>query len=61
MLGKVANVQLTAYQSGSADPNSIIKSNLAILGGQFVRTGRYLPSSARRRIFNKSNIYGSRN
>ena len=45
MLGKVANVQLTAYQSGSADPNFIIKSNLAILGGQFVRTGRYLPSS----------------
>ena len=40
MLGKIANVQLTAYKSGSADPGSI----LAILGGSTVRSGRYLPS-----------------
>ena len=44
MLGKVANVQLTAYASGSADPGSILKSDLAILGGSTVRSGRYLPS-----------------
>ena len=44
MLGKVANVQLTAYKSGSADPGSIIKSDLAIIGGSTVRSGRYLPS-----------------
>jgi hypothetical protein len=40
MLGKIANVQLTAYKSGSADPGY----ELAILGGSTVRSGRYLPS-----------------
>jgi hypothetical protein len=40
MLGKIANVQLTAYKSGSADPKSI----LDILGGTTVRSGRYQPS-----------------
>lgn len=40
MLGKIANVQLTAYKSGSADPSY----EIATLGGQSVRSGRYLPS-----------------
>ena len=43
MVGKIANVQLTAYKSGSANPNDVI-SGLGTLGGQTVRTGRYLPS-----------------
>lgn len=44
MVGKIANVQLTAYKSGSADPNYVI-SGLGTLGGSSVRSGRYLPSS----------------
>ena len=43
MVGKIANVQLTAYISGSADPNQIVQS-YGILGGEQVRSGRYLPT-----------------
>ncbi len=43
MVGKIANVQATAYQSGSADPTQIAKS-YGILGGAQVRAGRYLPT-----------------
>jgi hypothetical protein len=43
MVGKIANVQLTAYQSGSADPTQIAES-YGILGGAQLRSGRYLPT-----------------
>ena len=31
MVGKIANVQITAYESGSSDPNQVVKS-YGILG-----------------------------
>lgn len=40
MVGKIANVQLTAYKSGSADPGT----EVGFLGGSDVTVGRYLPS-----------------
>lgn len=43
MVGKIANVQITAYESGSSDPNQVVKS-YGILGGAQLRSGRYLPT-----------------
>ena len=43
MVGKIANVQITAYQSGSSNPNEIVES-YGILGGAQLRSGRYLPN-----------------
>lgn len=43
MVGKIANVQITAYESGSSDPNQIAQS-YGILGGAQLRSGRYLPT-----------------
>jgi len=44
MLGKIANVKLTAYISGSADPGTEYLGEYGVLGGRNVRSGRYLPS-----------------
>jgi len=44
MLGKIANVKLTAYTSGSADPGTEYLGEYGVLGGRNVRSGRYLPS-----------------
>ena len=44
MLGTLANVQLTAYLSGSSSPNEIVPGPYGILGGDTVRGGRYLPT-----------------
>lgn len=43
MLGKIANVEITAYTTGSADPNKIVPGPHGILGGRTVQQGRYLP------------------
>lgn len=43
MVSKLANVQLTAYEDNKPDPSKIVKDH-GILGGQLVRSGRYLPS-----------------
>ena len=43
MLGKIANVELTAYTTGSADPNSRVPGPYGSLGGRNVQQGRYLP------------------
>ena len=44
MVGKLANVQLTAYQDNKPDPTKIVEEH-GILGGANVRTGRYLPAT----------------
>ena len=44
MVGKLANVQLTAYQDNKPDPTKIVQEH-GILGGANVRTGRYLPAT----------------
>jgi len=44
MAGKIANVQLTAYRSGSADPAMQITSPYGILGGRTVLGNRFQPS-----------------
>lgn len=43
MVGKIANVQITAYKSSSSNPTEIVES-YGILGGAQVRSGRYLPT-----------------
>jgi hypothetical protein len=44
MVGKLANVQLTAYQDNKPDPTKIVEEH-GILGGANMRTGRYLPAT----------------
>lgn len=44
MVGKVANVLISAFKSGSADPASIISEPYGTLGGSKLTTGRYMPS-----------------
>ena len=44
MVGKIANVQLTAFDDNKPDPTKIVKE-YGILGGANVRTGRYLPAT----------------
>lgn len=43
MLGKIANVEIIAYRTGSADPNKRVLGPYGTLGGHSVRHGRYLP------------------
>jgi len=43
MVGKVANVEITAYQ-GSSSISGVVINPQAILGGAQTQTGRYLPS-----------------
>jgi hypothetical protein len=43
MVGKIANVEITAYQ-GSSSISGVAKNRQAILGGAQIQTGRYLPS-----------------
>ena len=43
MLGKIANVQITAYVGNSAK-SGIVQNPLAVLGGAQVQGGRYLPN-----------------
>lgn len=42
MLGKIANVQLTAYEGN--DSKSPLAKSYAILGGSTMQTGRYMPN-----------------
>ena len=44
MVGKLANVQISAYNTGSADPQSLIAEPYGTLGGTKLTTGRYMPS-----------------
>jgi hypothetical protein len=44
MVGKLANVQLTAFEDNKPDPTKIVRE-YGILGGANVRTGRYLPAT----------------
>jgi hypothetical protein len=44
MVGKLANVQISAYNTGSADPNALIAEPYGTLGGTKLTTGRYMPS-----------------
>jgi hypothetical protein len=44
MVGKLANVQISAYNSGSADPQGLIAEPYGTLGGTKLTTGRYMPS-----------------
>ena len=44
MLEKVANVQLTAYSGSTYSDNAIVTLEHGILGGETVRSGRYLPT-----------------
>jgi hypothetical protein len=44
MVGKLANVQISAYNSGSADPQNLIAEPYGTLGGTKLTTGRYMPS-----------------
>lgn len=41
MVGKIANVQLTAYKENNSDPDKVV----GILGGNDVRSGRFLPNT----------------
>ena len=43
MLGKIANVRLIAYTTGSADPNKQVPGPYGSLGGRNVQRDRYLP------------------
>ena len=43
MLGKIANVEIIAYTTGSADPNKKVGGPHGVLGGRTVTQGRYLP------------------
>jgi len=45
MAGKIANVQVTAYKSGSADPSMQYPGEYGILGGKSVLGTRFQPSS----------------
>ena len=44
MVGKLANVQLTAFEDNKPDPTKIVREH-GILGGANVRSGRYLPAT----------------
>jgi len=44
MVGKIANVQITAYNSGSADPSLRILGEYGVLGGKTVLGPRFQPS-----------------
>jgi hypothetical protein len=45
MIGKISNVEITAYVTSSYDANYIISdTKLGVLGGDGVRVGRYLPT-----------------
>jgi hypothetical protein len=44
MLGKIANVQCTAYEGTGSASAQIIPEEFGILGGATTRSDRYLPS-----------------
>lgn len=44
MVGKIANVQVTAYKSGSADPSMQYPGEYGVLGGKTVLGPRFQPS-----------------
>ena len=59
MVGKLANVQISAYNSGSADPQSLIAEPYGTLGGTKLTTGRYMPSGNRGFLTNPTYIVTS--